>query len=59
MALTRARLDAWIEAAAFRAGEPVRILYLQFGAEPDLRLPPSFVVTRSSDLVTELQVPIG
>jgi len=32
--------------------------YLQFGAEADLRLPSAYLVERSADLVTELQVPI-
>jgi DNA-binding transcriptional MerR regulator len=56
---TRAALDAWIAAAGLVAGRPSRILYLQFGAEPDLRLPRQYLVDRATDLVTELQVPIA
>jgi hypothetical protein len=36
----------------------LRILYLQFGAEPDLRLPHGWTVDRDDDFVTELQLPI-
>jgi DNA-binding transcriptional MerR regulator/effector-binding domain-containing protein len=56
---TRRALDAWIEAAGLRRGSPDRIVYLQFGAESELRVPAPFVVDRSADLLTELQVPIG
>jgi len=55
---TRRTLDAWIDAAGLRQGEPVRTLYLQFGAEEDLRLPSAFLVSRSADLLTEIQVPL-
>jgi hypothetical protein len=34
-------------------------LYLQFGADADLKLPRGWVVERAADLVTELQLPIG
>jgi hypothetical protein len=37
----------------------MRTLYLQFGADASLRLPPGWVVQRSEDLVTELQQPVG
>ena len=37
----------------------MRTLYLQFGAEPDLRLPAGYVVARSADFVTELQLPVA
>ncbi|HXI45362.1 MAG TPA: MerR family transcriptional regulator [Candidatus Acidoferrales bacterium] len=55
----RAALAAWLVASGLRATGPSRILYLQFGAEADLRLPAQYLVERSADLVTELQVPIG
>lgn len=38
---------------------PLRILYLQFGAEADLRLPRGWTVDRHEDFVTELQLPIA
>lgn len=37
---------------------PLRVLYLQFGAERELRVPPRYVVERSNDLVTELRLPV-
>ncbi|CAN5287424.1 hypothetical protein BH23CHL9_BH23CHL9_14070 [soil metagenome] len=36
----------------------MRTLYLQFGAQPELRVPPGYVVERSDDFVTELQLPV-
>jgi DNA-binding transcriptional MerR regulator len=58
MARTEADLERWIAAAGLRPTGSARVLYLQFGAEADLRLPPAYLVERSADLVTELQVPI-
>ncbi len=56
---TRRALDRWIAGSGLEPRDPVRILYLQFGAEEDLRLPAQYLVDRSSDLVTELQVPVA
>jgi DNA-binding transcriptional MerR regulator len=58
--LPRAHADlvAWVEAAGLAPSGPLRILYLQFGAEPELRLPRSWTVDRGEELVTELQLPI-
>jgi len=58
--LPRARADlvAWVEAAGHQPSGPLRILYLQFGAEPELRLPRSWTVDRGEEFVTELQLPI-
>jgi hypothetical protein len=58
MARTQAALGRWIGAAGLYPAGPTRVLYLQFGAEADLRLPAAYLVERSADLVTELQVPI-
>jgi hypothetical protein len=58
LAHTRESLDRWITDAGLRAGVPSRIVYLQFGAESDLRVPPAFLVEDDAALVTELQVPI-
>ena len=52
-------LRAWATAAGFRAAGPIRTLYVQFGAEAELRVPPRYLVERTSDLVTELQLPVG
>ena len=56
---TRARLDRWIATAGLLSSGPLRILYLQFGAEEDLRLPRHYLVERASQLVTELQLPVA
>jgi DNA-binding transcriptional MerR regulator len=52
-------LHAWVAAAGHRPSGPLRILYLQFGAEADLRLPRGWTVERDADFVTELQLPIA
>jgi len=55
----RADLVAWVTAAGHAPAGPLRILYLQFGAEPELRLPRGWTVERDADFVTELQLPIA
>ena len=59
MAAARAALETWVDAAALSRSGPPRVLYLQFGAPADLRLPAGYVVERAEDYVTELQLPIG
>ena len=54
----RAALVRWVAAAGLAPAGPMRTLYLQFGAEPELRLPPGWVVTRDDQFVTELQQPV-
>jgi DNA-binding transcriptional MerR regulator len=54
----RAALVRWVRASGLEPAGPMRTLYLQFGADPALRLPPNWVVERSEDLVTELQLPV-
>ncbi len=46
-------------ASARRAAGPLRVLYLQFGAEAELRVPRGYVVASSADYVTELQLPVA
>ena len=58
VAAARASLLRWVEAAGLTLAGPMRTLYLQFGAEPELRLPPGWVVERDEQFVTELQQPI-
>jgi DNA-binding transcriptional MerR regulator len=55
---SRAALERWVGAAGLAVAGPLRIIYLQFGAEPELRLPAGYVVGRSADFVTELQRPV-
>ena len=54
----RTALDRWVEAAGLRAAGPLRIVYLQYGAAPDLRIPRGYVVLDGADYVTELQLPV-
>ena len=58
LAAARAALLRWTAAAGLVASGPMRTLYLQFGAEPELRLPAGWVVERDDELVTELQQPV-
>ncbi len=55
----RGALERWVEAAGLRPTGPLRIIYLQFGAEPELRLPPGYLVEHDADLVTEVQLPVA
>jgi effector-binding domain-containing protein len=55
----RAALVRWVASAGLVPAGPLRILYLQFGAEPELRVPRAYVVDRDADFVTELQQPIA
>jgi DNA-binding transcriptional MerR regulator/effector-binding domain-containing protein len=55
----RGALERWVEAAGMRRVDELRIVYLQFGAEPELRLPRGYVVENDEDLVTELQLPVA
>ncbi len=53
------RLAEWASSVGYRASGPARILYLRFGAEPELRLPAAFLTADSADYVTEVQLPIS
>jgi DNA-binding transcriptional MerR regulator len=53
-----AALVSWAQTAGYRPDGPMRTLYLQFGAEPELRLPRGWVVQRATEFVTELQLPV-
>ncbi len=55
----RSTLEHWVEAAGFRPVGDLRVIYLQFGAEPELRLPRGYLVERDTDLVTEVQLPVA
>ena len=54
----RRALDRWVAEAGLEPAGALRVLYLQFGAEPELRVPAGYVVERDADFVTELQQPI-
>lgn len=55
----REALRRWVAASGMAVDGPERVLYLAFGADPELRVPPGWVVERDEDLVTELQLPIA
>jgi DNA-binding transcriptional MerR regulator len=59
MAVTRAALERWVEATGFATPGRLRVLYLQFGAEPELGVPRGYVVEEAAQFVTELQIPEG
>jgi DNA-binding transcriptional MerR regulator len=58
MPAARRTLERWTAAAGLTRAGPLRVLYLQFGAESELRVPPGWVVERASDFLTELQLPV-
>lgn len=58
MPALRQALEEWVVAAGHDPGDRVRVLYLQFGAEPELEVPTAFLAERSRDYVTEIQIPL-
>jgi len=52
------RMLRWLEQTGERPGSPIREVYLRFGAEPELGLPPAYLTDERANLVTELQVPL-
>jgi DNA-binding transcriptional MerR regulator len=54
----RSALERWVTAAGLEPAGPLRIVYLQFGAERELRVPAGYVVEEATDFVTELQLPV-
>jgi DNA-binding transcriptional MerR regulator len=58
IAAARAALERWVAAAGMDVAGALRIVYLQFGAERELRVPAGYVVERATDFVTELQLPV-
>jgi effector-binding domain-containing protein len=54
----RVALERWVAAAGLARTGPMRTLYLQFGADPGLGIPPGWTVDSDELFVTELQLPI-
>lgn len=52
------RMLGWLEETGRQPDGTIREVYLRFGAEPELRLPPDYLTDNVDDLVTELQVPV-
>jgi DNA-binding transcriptional MerR regulator len=59
LSATRQALESWVVEIGRTVVEPVRILYLQFGAESELRLPGEFLARADADFLTEVQVPFA
>ena len=57
--VTERTLREWIAASGLQPSGGHRIVYLQFGAEADLRLPANYVVASDAELLTELQILIA
>lgn len=55
----RGAVERWVEAAGLEPAGELRIIYLQFGAEPELRVPRGYIVELDADLVTEVQLPVA
>ena len=56
---TRLALDKWVLAAGYRMVDPLRLVYLQFGADTDLNLPPGFLAAAEDEFVTEIRCPVA
>jgi DNA-binding transcriptional MerR regulator len=54
-----AGLRRWVGSAGFEETGPMRIIYLRFGAEPELEVPDAYLASRDDDFVTEVQLPVG
>jgi hypothetical protein len=59
LAAAEAALVRWTRDAGMKPAGHVRTLYVQFGAEAELRVPARYLVDRAADLVTELQLPVA
>jgi DNA-binding transcriptional MerR regulator len=55
---TERALRDWVAGSGLDPAGGHRIVYLQFGAEDDLRLPANYVVSSDAELLTELQIPV-
>ena len=55
---SRRRLRRWLSTAGLVPTGPRRVVYLRFGAEPELRLRHHYLVDDAEELLTELQWPI-
>jgi len=52
-------LGDWVQVTGRPTTDRLRIVYLQFGAEPELRVPAGYLVGRDADFVTELQLELA
>jgi DNA-binding transcriptional MerR regulator len=52
-------LVRWVVAAGLPTNGRLRILYLRFGAEPELRTPAAYLAERAGEYITELQLELA
>ena len=52
-------LTRWVGAAGLIRSGPMRIIYLRFGAEPELEVPEAYLASHADEFVTEVQLPVG
>lgn len=51
-------LQRWVAAAGPSGLGPMRVIYLRFGAAPELGVPDAYLASRDVDFVTEIQMPV-
>ncbi|MDQ1683622.1 MAG: hypothetical protein QOC82_359 [Frankiaceae bacterium] len=56
---SRRALRQWLRTAGLQQHGAARTVYLRFGAEPELKLRSHYLTERTSELLTELQLPIA
>lgn len=56
LAERRYALERWVTAAGLVSAGRLRIVYLRFGAEPELRTPQPYLTDEDAEFVTELQL---
>ncbi|MEX0825711.1 MAG: GyrI-like domain-containing protein [Acidimicrobiia bacterium] len=52
-------LQRWVTTSGAEVEGPMRMIYLRFGAEPELALPEAYLASRDADFVTEIQMPVA
>lgn len=52
-------LQRWVTASGAEVAGAMRVIYLRFGAAPELDVPEAYVASRDADFVTEIQLPVA
>lgn len=52
-------LQRWVTAAGTETAGAMRVIYLRFGAAPELAVPEAYLASRDADFVTEIQMPVA
>jgi DNA-binding transcriptional MerR regulator len=58
MPTVRRALERWIDGSGYQGAGPERIVYLQFGAEPELEVPAAYLADGPAEYLTEIQIPV-